>query len=74
MTDRSGGFAVMPNETWLATELFLAMLFIGLLVIAAVCCDTAHVDGDVDLDDDGYRMTFEVDKHGEDGPRNEGDR
>lgn len=41
----------MPNESWLATELLLAAVFVALLVIAVVCCDTARSPDEVGLDD-----------------------
>jgi hypothetical protein len=40
----------MPHESWLATELLLFAVFVGLLVIAAVCCDTVRAPEEVDLD------------------------
>lgn len=40
----------MPHESWLATELLLAMFCLALLVIAAVCCDSVRVGDELDLD------------------------
>lgn len=44
---------MIVNESWLATELCLAMFAAGLFIIAMVCGKTARAPDDLDLDGEG---------------------